>query len=54
MAQNEVQPLDLASEGLAMLLQTGDCPVGYRCQASDCIECLQIYIDRGGETNGRK
>lgn len=54
MTANDLQQLHLASEGLAMLLHGQSCPVGYRCQASDCIECLQIYIDRGGETNGSK
>lgn len=48
MAQNEERPPYLAGEGLARLLQTGDCPVGYNCLAMDCLECLQIYIDQGG------
>lgn len=46
MAANEQQPLDLAR-----LLLTGDCPVGYKCLAIDCLECLEIYIDRGGENH---
>ena len=42
----EQHPLDLTSEGLAMLLHGKECPVGYKCLALDCIECIQIYMDR--------
>lgn len=45
MAQNEQ---GLSQEDLAALIHGHACPAGYRCQAPDCIECLQIYIDRGG------
>ena len=48
MAQNDNGPAELTGEGLARLLQTGDCPVGYKCLAMDCLDCLQIYIDQGG------
>ena len=49
MSDNEQRPLDLAHDGLAMILHTKDCPVEYKCLALDCIECLQIYMDRGAE-----
>lgn len=52
MAANEQPPLHLTHEDLARLLLTGDCPVRYNCLAMDCLECLEIYIDRGGENNG--
>lgn len=52
MAQNEGQQHDPTNEGMAMLLQTGDCPVGYRCLAMDCLKCLQIYMDQEAENNG--
>lgn len=53
MATNEQQPLDITGEGLAMLLHGKECPVGYKCLDLDCLECLEIYIDRGGENNGK-
>lgn len=52
MAANEQQPLHLTHEGLARLLLTGDCPVGYRCLAMDCMECLEMYIEQETENNG--
>jgi hypothetical protein len=39
-------------DGLAMLLYEQDCPVGYNCLATDCMECLEMYADMEGETNG--
>lgn len=41
----------LSQEDLAALIHGGTCPAGYNCQAPDCIECLQNYMDRGGGTN---
>ena len=32
---------------LSTLLHSKKCPVGYRCLATDCIECLEIYTERG-------
>lgn len=52
MATNESPRQILTSDGIAMLLQTGNCPVRYRCLAMDCMECLQMYIDQGGNQNG--
>lgn len=48
---SEQRPLDLSGEGLAMLLYGHECPVGYKCLAMDCMECLQIYMDKGGQTD---
>ena len=49
MVQNEQS---LSQEDLAALIHGGTCPAGYSCQALDCIECLQNYMDRGGENHG--
>ena len=46
METNEQQPLSLAGDGLAMLLHGKECPVGYKSLAPDCIECIQIYMDK--------
>lgn len=54
MATNEQQPQDLNGDALAMLLHGNECPVGYKCLAMGCIECLQIYMDQGGVANARK
>jgi hypothetical protein len=53
MAQNE-QPSNQGQEELAMLIHGHTCPLGYRCLASDCVECIQIYMERGGENHGGK
>lgn len=34
------------------LLHNQHCPHGYKCQAVDCMECLQIYADGKEESNG--
>ena len=52
MAQNDDGPAVLTPAGVAMLLQSGDCPLGYRCLAMDCMDCLKIYMDRGGGNDG--
>ena len=26
-----------------MLLHSKECPVGYRCKAPDCIECMRLH-----------
>lgn len=48
MAQNDDGPAVLTAEGLARLLQSGDCPAGYKCMAMDCLDCIQIHMDQGG------
>lgn len=53
METNEQRPLSLAVDGLAMLLHGKECPVGYKCLAMDCVECLEIYMDKGGESGGK-
>jgi hypothetical protein len=44
MGQNE-----LATKGLAALLYNHKCPVGCRCMANDCVKCLQLYMEKGGQ-----
>lgn len=31
--------------GLVGLLYGKDCPVGYKCLANDCMECLNMHAD---------
>lgn len=35
----------------ATMLHNKECPVGYKCLATDCIECLKIHMEKGA-TNG--
>ena len=51
MATNEQPPLGLRGEGLAMLLYGKECPVGYKCLAMDCLECLEMYEAMEEKTN---
>jgi hypothetical protein len=37
----------------ATLLHDKECPVGYKCLATDCMECLKIHMEKGTE-DGRK
>lgn len=32
---------------MVTLLHNRECPVGYRCLAVDCIECMKKYIEEG-------
>ena len=32
---------------MAKLLNKRECPVGYRCLAVDCVECMRKYIEEG-------
>ena len=40
--------------GLARLLYGQECPVGYKCLAMDCMECLEMHADMEGESNARE
>ena len=52
MVQNEQERPALGQTALAGLLYEQDCPVGHKCLATDCMECLEMYADMEGETNG--
>lgn len=39
--------------GQAGLLYEQDCPVGYNCLATDCMECLEMHADMEGGNNGK-
>lgn len=47
MIENE-QPSNQGQEELAKLMHGHTCPLDYRCRASDCVECLQIYMEQEG------
>lgn len=54
MENNEQERAAMAQNGLAGLLYSKDCPVGYKCLAMDCMKCLEMYADMEGETNARE
>ena len=37
---------------LAALLHSRECPFGYQCMATDCIECVKIRMEKGGVEDG--
>jgi hypothetical protein len=37
---------------MADLLHNRECPVGYQCLATDCIECLKLHMEKG-EPDGK-
>lgn len=52
---SEKRPVDLRREVMPVLLHERECPVGYRCMALDCVECIQIHMAKGCEsTDGEK
>ena len=32
---------------LAALLHGRECPFGYECMATDCVECVKIHMEKG-------
>lgn len=28
---------------MVVLLHSGKCPVGYKCLANDCVECMKLH-----------
>lgn len=46
----------LISEDKALtdLLHGCSCPVGYNCQAPDCVECLEIHMEKEAANNAER
>ena len=38
---------------MEILLHAGECPHNYQCRALDCMECMEIYMDKGGAEDGK-
>ena len=36
---------------LAALLHSRECPFGYKCKATDCVECVKKHMEKG-KTDG--
>lgn len=39
---------------LAALLHGRECPFGYQCMATDCVECVKIRMEKGGAEDGKE
>lgn len=52
MIQKEQERPTMDQNGLAGLLYSKDCPVGYKCLTTDCMKCLEMYADMEGRNNG--
>ena len=37
---------------LATLLHNRECPFGYQCMATDCIECVKIRMEKRCASDG--
>ena len=37
---------------LAALLHNRECPFGYQCKATDCIECVKIRMEKRSDSGG--
>ena len=37
----------MANENAQVLLHGRECPFGYRCLAVDCLECMEINMEKG-------
>lgn len=40
------------NQTLAALLHSRECPFGYQCMATDCIECVKIRMEKGSDADG--
>ena len=38
----------MTTENMMILLHAGECPYGYKCREMDCMECMEIYMEKGG------
>lgn len=38
----------------APMLHNKECPVGYKCLAMDCTECLKIHMEKGATDGTEK
>ena len=38
----------------ATMLHNKECPVGYKCLATDCVECLKIHMEKGAADDKEK
>lgn len=38
---------------LADLLHGGECPFGYKCIATDCVECVKKHMEKEGVEGGK-
>lgn len=38
----------------ATMLHNKECPVGYECLATDCVECLKIHMEKGAADGTEK
>lgn len=38
----------------ATMLHNKECPVGYNCLATDCVECLKIHMEKGAANGAEK
>lgn len=38
----------------ATMLHKKECPVGFKCLATDCIECLKIHMEKGAANGTEK
>ena len=41
-----------SNQPLAALLHIRECPFGYQCKATDCIECVKIRMEKGCDSDG--
>ena len=42
-----------SNQTLAALLHGRECPFGYQCKNTDCIECVKIRMEKGSD-DGQK
>lgn len=49
--EHEQEHPTIDRNGLAELLYSKDCPLGYKCLDNDCMECLSMYAVGGMKDN---
>ena len=48
------QRMQKSNQILAAVLHGRECPFGYQCMATDCVECVKIRMENGGAEDGKE
>lgn len=41
--------MESTNENVGSILHEKQCPFGYQCLTTDCMECAKLYMEKGSE-----
>lgn len=44
--------METPAETVAALLHGRECPFDFQCLSTDCVECMEIHLEKEGEKDG--